>query len=88
MTEESFENVGRSTPRLSPPKKEAAGGPYRSTRFGFRVNRPATSGNKNISCDNVLNNNHSDDKINGKVNGCFKITFHSNESYFSSFFFK
>lgn len=67
FTEESCENVGRwSTQRLSPPKKEAAGGPYRSTRFGFRVNRPASTGNKNSSYDNVLNNNHSDSRMNGK----------------------
>lgn len=67
---ESFdENTGRSTPRLSPPKKESTGGPYRSTRFGFRLNRPASTGisvSKNVSTENVINNNHSESKINGK----------------------
>lgn len=61
-------DTGRSTPRLSPPKKEAAGAPYRSTRFGFRLNRPASTGltaPKNSSCENVVNNNHSDAKLNG-----------------------
>lgn len=68
---ESFEtlgeNTGRSTPRLSPPKKEATGAPYRSTRFGFRLNRPNSTGvvSKNLSCDNV-NNNNADIKPNGK----------------------
>lgn len=57
------ESVGRSTPRLSPPKKESAGAPYRSTRFGFRLNRPAS---KNMSCENVVNNNHSEAKLNGE----------------------
>lgn len=67
LTDESCENAGRwSTQRLSPPKKEAAGGPYRSTRFGFRVNRPASTSNNNSSCDNVLNNNHTESRINGK----------------------
>lgn len=63
------ENTGRSTPRLSPPKKESTGGPYRSTRFGFRLNRPASTGisvSKNVSSENVINNNHSESKINGK----------------------
>lgn len=70
---ESFDalddNTGRSTPRLSPPKKESTGGPYRSTRFGFRLNRPASTGisvSKNVSSENVINNNHSESKINGK----------------------
>lgn len=68
---ESFddENTGRSTPRLSPPKKESAGAPYRSTRFGFRLSRPASTGisaPKNSSCDNFVNNNHSEAKLNGK----------------------
>lgn len=68
---ETLESIdtGRSTPRLSPPKKEAAGAPYRSTRFGFRLNRPASTGltgPKNASCENVVNNNHSDAKLNGK----------------------
>lgn len=72
-TVESFdtlgENTGRSTPRLSPPKKESAGAPYRSTRFGFRLNRPNSTGvtvSKNLSCDNV-NNNNADIKPNGKI---------------------
>lgn len=66
---ETLSDTGRSTPRLSPPKKEAAGAPYRSTRFGFRLNRPASTGltaPKNASCENVVNNNHSEAKLNGK----------------------
>lgn len=65
------EQNGRSTPRLSPPKKEATGAPYRSTRFGFRkssTNRPSSTGitaQKLSSCDNVTNNNHIDSKVNG-----------------------
>ncbi|XP_055315772.1 putative uncharacterized protein DDB_G0277255 isoform X19 [Sitodiplosis mosellana] len=63
---ESLSDTGRSTPRLSPPKKEAAGAPYRSTRFGFRLNRPASTVPKNSSCENVVNNNHSEAKLNAK----------------------
>lgn len=62
---ETLSDTGRSTPRLSPPKKEAAGA-YRSTRFGFRLNRPASTVPKNASCENVVNNNHSEAKFNGK----------------------
>lgn len=60
------DNTGRSTPRLSPPKKESAGAPYRSTRFGFRLNRRRSATSKNSSCENVVNNNHSEAKLNGK----------------------
>ncbi|XP_031629004.1 uncharacterized protein LOC116344361 isoform X3 [Contarinia nasturtii] len=60
--------VGRSTPRLTPPKKESAGAPYRSTRFGFRINRPSSTGISASSknCENVINNNHSEAKLNVK----------------------
>lgn len=53
---------GRTTPRLTPPRKESAGAPYRSKRFGFRqtnVVRPASTGlnPKTTNCDIVSNNN-------------------------------
>lgn len=53
---------GRTTPRLTPPRKESTGGPYRSIRFGFRqanVVRPASTGlnPKMTNCDTVSNNN-------------------------------
>lgn len=53
---------GRTTPRLTPPRKESTGAPYRSIRFGFRhanVVRPASTGlNPKITdCDTGPNNN-------------------------------
>lgn len=60
-------NNGLSTPRLSPPRKDVTGAPIRSTRFGFRLNRPSSTSHKNASCDNVINNNVATNKINGKM---------------------
>lgn len=80
------ENTGRSTPRLSPPKKESAGAPYRSTRFGFRLNRPNSTGvavSQNLSCDNV-NNNNSDIKPNGKILPQLHAFYIENEPFFCS----
>lgn len=59
---ESRESTGRSTPRLTPPRKESTGAPYRSIRFGFRqanVVRPASTGlNPTVATyENVSNNN-------------------------------
>lgn len=51
---------GRTTPRLTPPRKESTGAPYRSIRFGFRqanVVRPASTGLNPKNCDTVSNNN-------------------------------
>ncbi|XP_037045695.1 probable serine/threonine-protein kinase DDB_G0278845 isoform X4 [Bradysia coprophila] len=53
---------GRTTPRLTPPRKESTGAPYRSIRFGFRqanVVRPASTGlnPKITNCDTAPNNN-------------------------------
>lgn len=69
------DSTGRSTPRLTPPKKESSGGPYRSTRFGFRksnIIRPASTGitsTKISNYDNVANNN------NNKVDGNFDLKY-------------
>ncbi|GAB0092567.1 hypothetical protein DMENIID0001_075700 [Sergentomyia squamirostris] len=57
--------TGRSTPRLSAPKKEMAGVNYRSNRFGFRqsnVVRPASTGltPKIADFDTNPNNNNPD----------------------------
>lgn len=58
--------AGRTTPRLTPPRKESNGGPYRSIRFGFRqsnVVRPASTGlhpspqAASHNNDNASNNN-------------------------------
>lgn len=54
--------TGRSTPRLTPPKKESQGVPYRSIRFGFRQGntvRPASVGlNPRVAhYESVSNNN-------------------------------
>lgn len=61
------EPTGRTTPRLTPPRKESNGGPYRSIRFGFRqsnVVRPASTGlhaaaaqTGGPNSDNASNNN-------------------------------
>lgn len=60
---------GRTTPRLTPPRKESTGGPYRSIRFGFRQSnavRPASTGpggagatttESAANVDSVSNNN-------------------------------
>lgn len=53
---------GRTTPRLTPPRKESTGAPYRSIRFGFRqanAVRPASTGlgPKVAIFDTVSNNN-------------------------------
>lgn len=82
------EHLGRSTPRLSPPKKESAGAPYRSTRFGFRINRPASTDitvSKNSSCENVVNNNHSEAKPNGKEFSKKKRQIFLDSSHYVSF---
>lgn len=65
----SDKSTGRTTPKLIPPKKESTGTPYRSTRFGFRLNRPSSTGitsQNNSNCDNVINNNVTENKLNGK----------------------
>ncbi|XP_055689446.1 uncharacterized protein LOC129793453 isoform X4 [Lutzomyia longipalpis] len=63
--------TGRSTPRLSAPKKEMAGTNYRSNRFGFRqsnVVRPASTGltPKIADFDSNPNNNAIADKRRSK----------------------
>lgn len=51
-----------STPKLTPPRKESTGGPYRSIRFGYRqanAVRPASTGLSPtmVNYENVSNNN-------------------------------
>lgn len=44
---ENEQVMGRTTPRLLPPKKDSSGIPYRPNRFGFRqtnIVRPASVG--------------------------------------------
>lgn len=59
---ESRNSKRSSTPKLTPPRKESTGGPYRSIRFGFRQGnavRPASTGlNPSVTTyDNASNNN-------------------------------
>lgn len=54
--------TGRTTPRLTPPRKESTGAPYRSIRFGFRqgnIVRPASVGLKptDTTYETASNNN-------------------------------
>lgn len=65
--------IGRSTPRLSPAKKDLTGASKRSNRFGFRksnIVRPSSTGvasNKVISFDSVASeNNGNQTTTNGK----------------------
>ncbi|XP_055703368.1 uncharacterized protein LOC129801922 isoform X4 [Phlebotomus papatasi] len=66
--------TGRSTPRLSAPKKEIAGTNYRSNRFGFRqsnVVRPASTGltPKIAEFDSNSNNNFTDKRRSKSASG-------------------
>lgn len=59
---ESRDSKRLSTPKLTPPRKESTGGPYRSIRFGFRqanAVRPASTGlNPTVATyENASNNN-------------------------------
>lgn len=60
---ESRDSKRLSTPKLTPPRKESTGGPYRSIRFGFRqanAVRPASTGlNPTVATyENASNNNN------------------------------
>ncbi|XP_059615431.1 uncharacterized protein LOC132260991 isoform X3 [Phlebotomus argentipes] len=64
--------TGRSTPRLSAPKKETAGTNYRSTRFGFRQSnavRPASTGLTPKFADFDSNSNTTDKRRSKSASG-------------------
>lgn len=71
LNDSQDEQTGRSTPRLSPPKKELHGNVSHSTRFGFRKSnmvRPTSVG-KAINFENCDKNENISNKIaiNGRV---------------------
>lgn len=60
---ENEQVMGRTTPRLLPPKKDSSGIPYRPNRFGFRqtnIVRPASVGlTPKITTEYDSSNNNS-----------------------------
>lgn len=73
---ESRDTKKLGTPKLTPPRKESTGGPYRSIRFGFRqanAVRPASTGlNPTVATYENASNNNNGNPIQWPI---FKNTF-------------